>query len=161
MLKKFLLYSLIFLTVANINLSYSSYAEDVTTTPKRAETSTEKPTDSPIKEPDPQKEMTKEEILEYLNMMFTHRLDIREKVPGLLEVENTEDNYFEFNGLRLEKMSRDALFGLMKYVNQEVSKKNLENLQRTQRQLRQLKQIQQINRNQRMLRDLRKNRNNR
>ena len=140
---------IVFFAIALLALSYTSVAGE-------EGTDTEKSPEAPVQESAPQEKMTREEMLEYLDTMFTHRLDIREKIPGLLEVEGPDGKYFEYNGLPLEKMSDDAVFGLVRYVNQQVSQKNLENLQRTQRQLRQLKQIQQINRNQKMMRDLRK-----
>ena len=119
-------------------------------------------TQTPSEENVEQPALTREEMLERLNTLFEHRLDIREEVPGLSIMDDGSNVYFEYNGIRLEELSDDALMGLTRFVNQKISLKNIENLQRTQRQMRQLRQINQFNRNQRMLRNLRQlNRNNR
>lgn len=114
--------------------------------------------EKPAKEEEP-REITKEEILEYLNNMFTYRMDIREAFPEVVPVVNGEGEieYFEFNGIRLEKLNKDLLMGLMRAVSQKVSQRNLENLQRQQRQqqqMRQLRQMQQLNRQQKQQRQL-------
>lgn len=99
--------------------------------------------------------MTREDMLERVNIILKNRTDIREAVPGVVIVGEGEDSYVEFNGIRAEDLSDEALKILVGAVNQQVSLRNIENIERTQKQLRQLKQIQNLNKQQRQLKQIR------
>lgn len=97
------------------------------------------------------KEMTKEEILERLNTIFKYRLDIRAAVEGIAVEQDGTSDYYTFNGVRLEDLDKDTLFGVLKLVNQQIALKNIRNLQKTQKQLKQIKNLHQLDQNKRMI----------
>ncbi|MBU1084175.1 MAG: hypothetical protein KKG84_03675 [Candidatus Omnitrophica bacterium] len=90
-----------------------------------------------------QERLSREDMMSRVIGIFQHRLDVLAAMPDLRYEKNPSGgiDYF-YKGVKVEELDDEALFGLLKIVNSQVS---WHNLQKLQKQLKDLKETEDIN----------------
>ncbi len=101
---------------------------------------------------EPQKKLTKGEMMLRVNEILTNRPNIAPMIQGLESVKQENGtSYYLYNKKRLEELDEETLLKLLSTINQQLSVENMQQFDRQQRQLRNLRQIEQLNKTQRAL----------
>lgn len=91
------------------------------------------------------KELSREEILEKLNKTLKRRASLREVIPGIELIGESETGHLEFNGIRIDQLDNSTLKELLSTTITESRNKQLENMERLQSQMQNIENINRIN----------------
>ncbi|MFH1836682.1 MAG: hypothetical protein ABH862_01030 [Candidatus Omnitrophota bacterium] len=86
--------------------------------------------------------ITKDEMMERIKGVFQHRLDVLALMTDIEQEKSSSGVIYKYKGVNIDDLDDEALFGLLKVVNSQIS---LRNMQKLQKQMDGIKKIEEIN----------------
>ncbi|MDP8258497.1 MAG: hypothetical protein P9L90_03645 [Candidatus Aadella gelida] len=97
---------------------------------------------SPVSEGQASARISRDEMMKRIKGVFQHRLDVLALMTDIEQEKSSAGVIYKYKGVNIDDLDDEALFGLLKVVNSQLS---LRNMQKLQKQMDDIKKIEEIN----------------